>query len=102
MGHGLLDSFLHHLIFLLLLLSGLLDLDLAAGNANGTYHAMAGACEQRSGGVCWLLLDDATAAAEVAAPWFPGSECRTWLFSSIEMNRSMPRTIREASHNAIQ
>jgi hypothetical protein len=36
MGHGLLDSFLHHLILLLLLLSGLLDLDLAAGNANDT------------------------------------------------------------------
>jgi hypothetical protein len=36
-------------------------------------------------------LDDATAAA--AVPWFPGSECRTWLFSSDEMNRSTPPTI---------
>jgi hypothetical protein len=50
------------------------------------------------------LLDDATADAEAAAPWFPGSECRTWLFSSDEMNRSMSRTIpsEKQANNAMQ
>jgi hypothetical protein len=38
MGHGLLDSFVHHLILVLLLLLlflGLLDLHLTAGHAHG-------------------------------------------------------------------